>query len=404
MSYRGITYRLILGTKAGARQRACLIGTYRYVWKLVAIIALIGSVGALGMRVGPRLEGPSPEDAQGIQDPSEVLKPRLTIPSMRLAIPVLNPGIPKSTEKQENEGIWPELRNAEAVRIAFKMKDWITRYNQFDSIIVSADVSVSADLFLVARIVQSNSEVMSLAYQIVDARGVIWSEERTKTYRAEAGWHERYGKTDKDPFDPLYQEIAEEVYRELANKSSSHINQLKRNEFVGPRLSRRSDLELITITRDLAFAKYVSPEYHDCLKNDGNRLKIEYMPEFTSESWSRIMSVMTREEDFVRVIEKYYREFVTKIEPDYRTWQQDAFPIARKLRIEEDKREVLTEINNLGSRLHTTITPTRVDVNGKVVTLTGSVQSQFAAWRSMIIDIYEASKSSNAVKIISADP
>ena len=356
------------------------------------------------MRVGPRLDGPSPEETQGIQDPSEVLKPRLTIPSMRLAIPVLNPGIPKSTQEQENEGIWPELRNAEAVRIAFKMKDWITRYNQFDSVIVSADVSVSADLFLVARIVQSNSEVMTLAYWIVDARGVIWTEERIKTYRAEIGWHERYGKTDKDPFDPLYQEIAEDVYLELANKSTSHVNQHKRNEFVGPRLSRLSELELITITRDLAFAKYVSPEFHDCLKETGNRLEIQYVPEHTSESWLRIMSVMTREEDFVRVIEKYYKEFVAKIEPDYRAWQQDAFPIARKLRVEQDKREALTEINNLGSRMHTTITPTRIDVNGKVVTLTGSVQSQFSAWRSMITDIYEASKSSNAVKIISADP
>ncbi|MXZ44019.1 MAG: hypothetical protein F4Z01_03450 [Gammaproteobacteria bacterium] len=373
-------------------------------WKWVAIIALICSVEILGVRVGPRLDGPAPEEAQGIQDPSEILKPRLPIPSMRLAIPVLNPGIPKSTQEQENEGIWPELRNAEAVRIAFKMKDWITRYNQFDSIIVSADVSVSADLFLVARIVQSNSEVMSLAYRIVDARGVMWTEERIKTYRAEIGWHERYGKTDKDPFDPLFQEIAEDIYLELAKKSDSHVNQIKRNEFVGPRLSRRSELELITITRDLAFAKYVSPEYHDCLKENGNRLKIEYIPEHTSESWLRIVSVMTREEDFVGVIEKYYKEFVAKVEPDYRTWQQDAFPIARKLRNEQDKREALTEINNLGSRLHTTIKPTRVDVNGKVVTLTGSVQSQFAAWRSMITDIYEASKSSNAVKVLSADP
>ncbi|MCY3542137.1 MAG: hypothetical protein OXH31_09580 [Gammaproteobacteria bacterium] len=380
------------------------VGVPSHIGKWAAIIALICSVGALGMRVGPRLDGPSPEETQGIQDPSEVLKPRLTIPSMRLAIPVLNPGIPKSTQEQENEGIWPELRNAEAVRIAFKMKDWITRYNQFDSVIVSADVSVSADLFLVARIVQSNSEVMTLAYRIVDARGVIWTEERIKTYRAEIGWHERYGKTDRDPFDPLYQDIAEDVYLELANKSNSHVNQHKRNEFVGPRLSRRSELELITITRDLAFAKYVSPEFHDCLKETGNRLEIQYVPEHTSESWLRIMSVMTREEDFVRVIEEYYKEFVAKIEPDYRAWQQDAFPIARKLRVEQDKREALTEINNLGSRMHTTITPTRIDVNGKVVTLTGSVQSQFAAWRSMITDIYEASKSSNAVKIISADP
>ncbi len=356
------------------------------------------------MRVGPRIDGPAPEDPKGIQDPSEILKPRLTMPSLRLAIPVLNPGIPESTLEQENEGIWPELRKAEAVRIAFKLKDWTTRYNQFDSIIVSADVSVSADLFLVARIVQSNSEVMSLAYRIVDARGAIWTDEKIRTHRAEIGWHERYGKTDKDPFDPLYKKIAEEIYLELANKSELHVNQHKRNEFVGPRLSRLSELEIITITRDLAFARYVSPEFHDSLRESGNRLKIQYVPEYTSESWLRIMSVMTREEDFVNVIEDYYEDFVAKVETDYQTWQQDAFPIARKLRLEQDKREALTEINNLGSRLHTTIKPTRIDVNGKVVTLNGSVQSQFAAWRSLISEIYEASKSSNAVKILSDDP
>ncbi|MXZ55622.1 MAG: helix-turn-helix domain-containing protein [Gammaproteobacteria bacterium] len=32
MSYRGITYRLIPGTKARARQLVCLAGACRYVW------------------------------------------------------------------------------------------------------------------------------------------------------------------------------------------------------------------------------------------------------------------------------------------------------------------------------------------------------------------------------------
>ena len=367
------------------------------------VLTLLFTVPCWGMRVGPRLDESSSLEAQGINDSPEVLKQRLNIPSMRLAIPVLNPGIPESTLDQENAGIWPELRKAEAVRSAFKLKDWMHRYNQFDSIVVSADVSVSADLYLIARIVKSDSETMKLAYRIVDARGVFWTDERVKEHRTEIGWQNRYGSTEKDPFDPLYDKIALDLYNELIMKSELHANQLKRNEFVGPRLARLTDLERITFTRDLAFARYLSPEYEDTLKEVGDRLELEYIPENWSKNWVRISSIMTREEDFVQVIEQYYEKFIAKVEPDYKTWQRDTFPVARKLRTAWDKREALVEINNLGKRLHTTIEPTRIELNGKVTTLTGSVQSQFGEWRSMLADIYASADDSDSVKILQND-
>ena len=414
---------------------------------------------ALGVSVGPRIEPTTAPQSLNVENQEEFFKTRMNIPKLRLAIPVLNPGIPESTQKQKEEGIWPELRKAEAVRCAFKLKQWMHRYNQFDSIVISADTSASADIYLVGRIVVSDSETMRIAYQVVDARGVAWTEERTKKHRVELGWHDRYGNTKRDPFDPLYNKIAEDVYEELKDRGKAHVEQLEHNEKVGPERARFSELQLITTTRDLAFAGFVSPEYNDFLEVEGSHYEIQYVPDEQSDSWHRIQTIMLREDEFAQVIEDYYEGFRDQIETDYSKWQTDTFSVAREVRLSKRGRTLkaiagvalvvasvaaaedgsakegdrsaenaaaagalaggaliagafrdnhlhqraVQEINELSRSLHNSIRPTRIDLNGKVVTLTGTVLDQFGQWRSMLADIYAQSQDSDAVTILEND-
>ena len=429
------------------------------IFLTLVLFSLVLTQSVFGVSVGPRLEPPTAPQTLDVENEEEFFKTRMNIPKLRLAIPVLDPGIPESTQKQKEEGIWPELRKAEAVRSAFKLKQWLHRYNQFDSIVISADSSISADIYLIGRIVESDSETMRIAYQVVDARGVAWAEERTKKHRVELGWHDRYGNTKRDPFDPLYNKIAEDVYEELKDRGKAHVEQLEDNENVGPDRARYSELQLITTTRDLAFADFVSPEYNGFLKVEGGHYKIQYVPEEQSESWRRIQTVMRREDEFAQVIEDYYEGFREQIETDYKKWQTDTFPVAREVRLskrgrtikalagavlvvasvaaaedgsakEGDRsaenaaaagviaggaligaafrdnhihRQAVQEINELSRSLHNSIRPTRIDLNGKIVTLTGTVQDQFGQWRSMLADIYAQSQDSDAVTILEED-
>ena len=421
--------------------------------------ALTITQSALGVSVGPRLGPSTPTEPLDVEQEEEFLKTKMNIPKLRLAIPVLDPGIPESTKAQQEEGIWPELRKAEAVRSAFKLKQWIHRYNQFDSIVIAADTTVSADLYLIGRIVESDSETMRIAYRVVDARGVAWTDERTKKHRVELGWHERYGNTARDPFDPLYNKIAEDVYEELKDRGKAHVEQLERNESVGPDRTRYSELQLITTTRDLAFARFISPEYQDYLTLQGGQYSVQYAPDEQTDSWRRIQSIMNREDDFAQLIEDHYEGFSEQIEEDYGKWQTDTFPIARDVRLAKRGRTIkaivgvalvaasvaaakdgaadggdqsaenaatagvigggaliagafrdnhlhkqaVEEINELSRSLHNSIRPTRIDLNGKIVTLTGTVQDQFGQWRSMLADIYAESQDSDAVTILNED-
>ena len=416
---------------------------------LVIALAFGPLVSGQGVRVGPQ---PLPQKPANVDfyESKGFLKTRMNIPSLRLAIPILDPGIPTSTQEQTNQGIWPELRKSESVWAAFKLKEWMHRYNQFDSIVVSADASVSADVYLIGKIKKSDGETMRIEYQVVDATGAVWIPSMSDSHRVEIGWHQRNEQTGLDPFDPLYNEIAETVYEALKDRGKAHVDQLERESRRSGENDRRlTDLERIAIARDLAFARFLSPsEYGDSLVATNGQYEIQYLPNTDGSDWARIASIQTREDDFAKVIEKYYAEFADTIKDEYVQWQRDSFPIARELRIakrnrawqgvagavlvaaavaaekdgaaddgdgsarlgtqvgaavgasllvssfvqNERRKAAVAEINELGGSLHNSLRPTRVDLNGKVVTLSGTVHDQFMQWRTMLTEMYESSE------------
>lgn len=411
----------------------------------LCVLSLCLTIAVHGIQVGPKAKPQPPAAVEVEESNTKFLKSRMNIPPLRLAIPILDPGIPESTAEQEEKGIWPELRKTEAVRCAFMLKEWIHRFNQFDEIVVSADTSVSADVYLLARIEQSDGETMKIRYDVVDARNRFWLRDRVNSYRVEPGWHERYGTTDRDPFDPLYLEIAEEVYEALKIRGKAHVDQLERNRKMDKNRAQLSELQRIYETRRVVFASYIAPDtFGDAFREEDNYYELNYLPSKESTEWSRIESIMHRDDEFVGVIESYYAGFVDKMEQDYSTWQQDSFPVARQVRISKRNRnlksffgaalliasaaalkdgaadagdgsaelgvsvgtaaggalllgafrdnqlrkQAVEEISELARSLHNAARPTRVDLDGKVVTLTGTVEEQYQEWSSMLLDLY----------------
>ena len=412
------------------------------------VVALSVPLVGQGILVGPRSNPPGPANVEQHENKG-FLKDRMNIPSMRLAIPVLDPGIPESTKVQSEQGIWPELRKSESVWTALKLKEWIHRYNQFDSIVVSADSSVSADVYFLGEIKQSDGETLRISYQVVDATGQVWLK-KTKKYLVEEGWHQRNRGRDVDPFDPFYHQIADDVYEALKDRGMDHAEEIERHT------SRRSskqrpltDLERITLTRKLAFARFLSPEeFGETLKIEDGRYHIEYLPQTDGADWARVESIQRREDDFATTIEKYYTQFGETIKEEYTQWQTDTYPVAREVRLAKRARTVsavvgtillaasaasatdgaaadgdgsaqlatkagaaigagmiaksffdnarrkdaVATINEMGESLHSSLKPTRIDLNGKVVTLAGTAQDQFVQWRNLLTEMYTTTK------------
>lgn len=426
---------------------------------MAVIATLTGSVVAQGVKVGPQPMPQRPANVE-VTETTGFLKTRMNIPSLRLAIPVLDPGIPASSQEQHDKGIWPELRKSESVWAAFKLKEWMHRYNQFDEIVVTADTSASADIYLIAKIVKSDGETMSIQYQVVDATGSVWFSNQTDSHRVEVGWHQRNEKSGNDPFDPLYNEVADTVYEALKDRGKAHVKNIERASNRKNQGRSLSDLERIELTRDLAFAQFLAPDqFGDAILASNGRYQIQYIPSREGPDWARIESIQTREDAFVGVVENYYTEFADKIEDDYRQWQFDSYPVAREIRIakrnrvihgvagtallvasvaaahdgaaaegdgsaelgtklgaaagtsllvssfiqNERRKGAVEEINELGGSLHNSLKPTRIDLNGKVITLSGTVHDQFIQWRKMLTEMYENSTDADAIVILADD-
>ena len=115
---------------------------------------------------------------------------------LRMAVVVLDPGIPESVKKQQKQSIWPELRKTEAIRSSMLIANAVRELNVLEHVQVVHDTSFSADLYLTGRIDLSDGERLRIHYSLQDITGDTWFENKTAFHRVEVGWdlrHENVG-------------------------------------------------------------------------------------------------------------------------------------------------------------------------------------------------------------------
>ena len=88
-----------------------------------------------------------------------------------LAIPILDAGIPSDPSTWEKKGIWPELRRAEAVWYAKNLSLALQETGIFRSVLVAPDTAVSADLYLLGEIKESNGEDLEIELRLFATTG-----------------------------------------------------------------------------------------------------------------------------------------------------------------------------------------------------------------------------------------
>ncbi|MCY4530917.1 MAG: hypothetical protein OXC84_01045 [Gammaproteobacteria bacterium] len=308
---------------------------------------------ALAETLGPRVPEADANRSSPAATAKKNLPTRMDIPPLKVAVPVLGTGVDEFSDKLEKEGIWPGLRKTETIRSATKIRDALLDLNQFESVVVFPDTSISADLYVLGSIRESTGEIMSIEWQLVDATGKIWIRKNKETHRVPPGWHERFGGQGIDPFQKLYRKIAYSVYKELKKFARKHDTVVKQNrkrarEGKSPKLS---ELDRIVAIRELVLAQYFAPEiYGDAIAEKksskagsrlkGSRLTLQYLPDKSAQEWTRIESFRQRDETFTLLMNDYYNTFRAKVDPSYELWLKDIYPIARETRILRSKANV----------------------------------------------------------------
>jgi len=334
-----------------------------------------------------------------------------------------DPGLPEAEETATDKlGVPPEVRKAESRYMAYHLKKTLEQTGQWGAVRVVPSERPGAELVVNGKIVHSDGEVLEIEVRAEDATGRQWIDRKYES-RADSGTYSDGEVLDRDPFQNVYNEVANDL---LAARSSLDSGEL---------------VEVREVA-ELRFAEDLAPAtFEGYLEKDRRGdYEIARLPAEGDPMVARMEAVRDRDLLFVDTLNEYYASFYREMEEPYDSWRKYSYDEALALRelraaarwrkligaaavvgsvmIDQDSRttqaasdvmliggielfrqgiqvgkeakmqaEVLAE---LGTSFGQEIQPAVVDVAGETRRLEGSAATQYAEWRKLLRDIYEA--------------
>jgi len=340
-----------------------------------------------------------------------------------VGILVFDPGLPDDAQglrKLEAMGIFEEVRRSEALYIPVHLKRTLQRAGFWGTVRLVPSASI-LDVTVSGTILSSSSGELQLEIRAQDSRGKIWLDKRYKG-KADASVYLRKEKTD-EPFQQLYNQIANDL-----------LSKRKKLD--------EKDLQTIGTIARLRFAADLAPvAFSDYLETKKkNRYSVMRLPARDDPMMVRVEQLRQRDRMFIDVLDKYYADFYTQMKEPYGGWRSQSYweiealknssasssggstgvvstagvlpwegtgpvcgtpgifgafePKNRSEQVqrqaEAKKKSHIEELRELGASLASDMTPRLVEVEGKVLELTGSVETQYASWRELLREIFAA--------------
>jgi outer membrane murein-binding lipoprotein Lpp len=271
-----------------------------------SVISLSGcqSTAKSQVAVGPSV-GPGSGKALGDKTRSY---PYQSSVYLNVAVPVFDPGIPADYSEVEDQQIWPQLRRAEATRFAVLTKQSLQKTGVFGNVSVVPTPATSADLFVLGRIDESNSQDVKINIELVDISGRRWGEKAFE-HRVSEGFFRDKQNNDNDSYSPIFSQIGDYVYQQLLKKAESD----------------KQALQQIT---DLRFAQSLSPSYFsNHLSTDTKGfMTVNSLPGEGDPMMLRIEPLQIQEQLFIDRLQTQYDGFNRKTDESYHLWQKETLP------------------------------------------------------------------------------
>ncbi|NVK54938.1 MAG: hypothetical protein HWE26_04935 [Alteromonadaceae bacterium] len=240
-----------------------------------------------------------------------------------VAIPVFDPGLPTDNagvidwEEVADEGIWPQVRRLEANQFSMETKKALEKTKAFGSVSITPNAGAVADVYVLGNIVYSDSEMVEINVKVMDATNHTWGE-KTFEHQVSRGFFRDAMNKDKDPYGPIYANIASWVY-DLLNDQSDEEKQ---------EIERVSDIRYAALYSNEAFGDY--------LTISRGEYKLTGLPAENDRMWQRIQAVKAKDEQFIDSLQNNYETFYVSANSDYRKYQRETLPLAIEAR---EKRE-----------------------------------------------------------------
>ena len=333
---------------------------------------------------------------------------------------VFDPGL---DEYEEDQQIYPEVRKAEARFMPRLLAEAMQNSGAWGAVRVIPSDRQTVDLLVRGRIVHSDGETLQLHIVARDARGAEWLD---KTYEANASKY-AYAPTTRTSYDPF-----QAIYHTIANDLARQQESLT--------LAQREDIRLIT---ELQFARSFSPEAFDGYLSENRKgvVEVSRLPADDDPMLERIRSIRERDQLFVDTLQEHYGYFSGEMQVPYQEWRKMSYEEAIALQElqAESRRNLIAggaailagiyaagsserssraagnvaiigggyllksglekraeaqihvaALEELGMSLEAEITPQVIELEDRTVMLSGNVEEQYAQWRELLADIYQA--------------
>ncbi len=345
-----------------------------------------------------------------------------------VGVNLFKPGTDGLTDK-ELELIYPEVRQAEARYFPTVLATTLQNTGSWGVVRVIPDRRSEMDLYVDGVIVQSDGEFLKLAIQVQDAAGKVWF---ARTYEEEASKYSYDRELSKsiEPFQGLYNRIASDMAAFRSQLTPAQVGTLR------------------TIS-ELRFAERFAPEVYSgyLVKDDKERYSIARLPAENDPLLQRLRRIRERDNLFVDTLQDYYSTFSAKMRSPYLQWRQESYSEIHQLRETQgsatrrtlggvaaiaasiaaiyfganssnaglqtlgtmggmvgigagammiksgldrnaEAKLHLESLKEIAASLDADIQPHRMELEDRSVTLSGSVDQQYAQWREILQEIY----------------
>lgn len=311
-----------------------------------------------------------------------------------IGLVIFDPGVPLDAARHSKEGIFPEIRKAEARYLPYLLRQALVKTEAWGAVRVLPKPDTSSELLLTGKILHSDGMRLVLQMRATDASGRVWIDQ---VYHDEAGQSDYPVRPGEEPYA--------DIYREIANDLLALREQLSRVE-----------LETVRNVALLQYASGLSPDAFSDFVSEGEdgSLAIQRLPSQDDPMLARVRRIQNQEYLFIDNADEQYLALYDQMTPTYNLWRQNGRELAiykteyeaRVASREPDgqrgtfvqmqqtyntykrAKEHDQDLDEIAEGFNNEVAPTVMEIEGKVFRLNGSLESQYSEWRSILRSIF----------------
>lgn len=326
-----------------------------------------------------------------------------------VGIVVFDGNVPENYDALQEILANAEVRRAESYYIPYVLKTVVESTGNWGAVRMVPDHTYAVDLLVSGKILESQGERLSLVVTARDARGLVWFDRTYEGLTSKYAYGEDLPR-GADPFQHVYTRIADDLAARFVALTAAERERIRR-------------------TAEMKFAREMLPAaYAGYLERTPDGLvRVTRLPAADDPAMDDVRRVREREFLFIDTLDGHYAEYHRRVRPIYQTWRKAAYResmAALELRAKRRRQVVAGTLSVIGgiaggpatfagistgaemlqssfanrneaeihaealrevsADMESEVVPHTLELENKSVSLTGTVEEQYARLREVL--------------------